>query len=302
MKYSFLLLKQKLQKKLTNNISTINGLFVSQAMPLTQSKKTIVHYHIQKSGGSSINHAFYCYTYNHKLFIRTAIANNLESDKFNNLNIDRGKAAFWTANRNGFYSRKGDYVASRNSFLYAKGKCSYLHGHYLPLKFINKKNSLSFTVIRDPLARLISKYKMDFNFIKSNISRSFPGTNLGINTNDPILNFIDNPEQYFKYLLENERRDFYGIFSTFSPRLDLNEAKKNLSKIDYIFKQDNLNEMFKEFLKKEKVLIPFYSGFLSRAKNSEKQKFKIPDIESNTLEILRERLEPEYKLISEYLY
>ena len=65
--------------------------------------------------------------------------------------------------------------------------------------------------------------------------------------------------------------EFYQLFS---PKFDLTEAQENLSKIDYVFKQDNLNEMFKDFLMKEKVLIPFYSGFLSRAKNSNKNKQK----------------------------
>ena len=55
-------------------------------MPLTHSKKTLVHYHIMKSGGSSINHAFYCYAYNHNLFMKTALANNLGSDIFSTLN------------------------------------------------------------------------------------------------------------------------------------------------------------------------------------------------------------------------
>ena len=63
-------------------------------MSLTHSKKTLVHYHIMKSGGSSINHAFYCYAYNQRQFIKTALANNLESDIINDLNKDLGKAAF----------------------------------------------------------------------------------------------------------------------------------------------------------------------------------------------------------------
>ena len=41
--------------------------------------------------------------------------------------------------------------------------------------------------------------------------------------------------------------------------------------------------MFKDFLMKEKVLIPFYSGFLSREKNSNENKYKIPTINPNTL-------------------
>ena len=51
-------------------------------------------------------------------------------------------------------------------FFMKKGKSSYLHKHYLPLKILNQENSISFTIIRDPLARLISKYKNDYNFIK----------------------------------------------------------------------------------------------------------------------------------------
>jgi len=301
LKYSLKFFSKKLEKKIKKKSSLIKGLLVRKAMTLTHSKKTLVHYHIMKSGGSSINHAFYCYAYNQRQFIKTALANNLESDIINDLNKDLGKAAFWTANRNGFYANNGNYVASRNSFLYEKGKSSYLHGHYLPLKFLNQENSTSFTVIRDPLARLISKYKMDFNFIKNNILRRFPSAKLGIKINDPVNNYIDNPELYFRYLLENEKRDFYGILSTFSRKFDFTEAQENLSKIDYVFKQDNLNEMFKDFLMKEKVLIPFYSGFLSRAKNSNDNKHKIPDINPSTLKWLREKLEPEYSLISKYL-
>ncbi len=301
MKYSFLIFSKKLEEKIKKEISLIKGLLVRRAMPLTHRKKTLVHYHIMKTGGSSINQAFYCYAYNQHQFIKTALAKNLESDIFDDLNTNLGKAAYWTANRNGFYANNGNYVVSMNKFLYEKGKSSYLHGHYLPLKFINQENSISFTVIRDPLARLISKYKMDFNLIKNNILRRFHTTNLGMKINDPIEHYIDNPELYFQYLLENEKRDFYGILSTFSPKFDLTEAQENLSKIDYIFKQDNLNEMFKDFLMKEKVLIPFYSGFLSREKNSNENKYKIPAINPNTLKWLRDKLELEYRLISKYL-
>ncbi len=301
MKYSFLIFSKKLENKIKKEISLIKGLLVRRAMPLTHSKKTLVHYHIMKTGGSSINHAFYRYAYNERQFIKTALAYNLESNIFNNLKINLGSATYWTANRNGFYSNNGNYVVSMNRFLYEKGKSSYLHGHYLPLKFINQENSISFTVIRDPLARLISKYKMDLNLIKNNILRSFHTTNLGMKINDPVKNYIDNPELYFRNLLENETRDFYGILSTFSPTFNLTEAQENLSRIDYVFKQDNLNEMFKDFLMKEKVLIPFHSGFLSRAHNSNENKHKMPDIKANTLKWLREKLEPEYKLISKYI-
>ena len=93
----------------------------------------------------------------------------------------------------------------------------------------------------------------------------------------------------------------YGILSTFSPKFDFAEAHENLSKIDYVFKQENLNEMFKDLLMKEKVLIPFYSGFLSREKNSNENKYKIPAINPNTLKWLRDKLELEYRLISKYL-
>jgi len=301
LKYSFLIFSKKLEQKIKKEISLIKGLLVRRAMPLTHRKKTLVHYHIMKTGGSSINHAFYRYAYNERQFIKTALANNLESDIFKDFKMNLASAAYWTANRNGFYANNGNYVVSMNKFLYEKGKSSYLHGHYLPLKFLNQENSISFTVIRDPIARLISKYKMDFNLIKNNILRSFHTTNLGMKIDDPVKNYIDNPELYFQYLLENETRDFYGILSTFSPTFDLTEAQENLSKIDYIFKQDNLNEMFKDFLMKEKVLIPFYSGFLSRAKNSNKNKQKIPNINENTMKWLREKLEPEYILTKEYL-
>ena len=105
-----------------------------------------------------------------------------------------------------------EITSSRNRVLYEKGKVSYLHDHYLPLKFLNQENSISFTVIRDPLARLISKYKMDFNLIKNNVLRSFPGANLTVKIKDPIDNYIDNPELYFRYLLENEIETFMEFY------------------------------------------------------------------------------------------
>tara|TARA_A100001011_G_C14318687_1_gene849304 strand:- start:6118 stop:7023 length:906 start_codon:yes stop_codon:yes gene_type:complete len=301
LKYFILLYKKKLETKLKRNIKLVKGLLVKKSMLLANNKKTIVHYHIQKSGGSSINHAFYSYTYDEKVFKKTAQKHKLDQDIYDELSMNYGKASYWTANRNGYYSNKGNYVSSRNRFLYEKGKSSYLHDHYLPLKFIDQDNSLSFTVIRDPLERLISKYKMDFNFIKCNFSRNFPGQNLGSNPKDPMINCIDNPIRYFNYLEKHEPRDFFGILSTFSPKFDLIEAKENLAKIDYVFKQGNLNEMFKEFLIKEKVLIPFYSGFLSREKNSEKQKFKTPNIDRIFMEELRDKLKTEYELIKEYI-
>ena len=55
-----------------------------------------------------------------------------------------------------------------NKFLYEKEN-HHISMDIIQLRFINQENSTSFTVIRDPIDRLISKYKMDFNLVKNNI-------------------------------------------------------------------------------------------------------------------------------------
>ncbi len=268
---------------------------LEEVIGVTYDNRRVAHYHIEKCGGSSINHSFYDLAYSmsiHKIGLRKKYI-----DKNNKIDISqRGSFTYKISSRvNKPFIKNGGFVITRFANIFRNGKANFIHNHYLPLDLLDREDTFSFTTLRDPVERLISRYMMDYSLYKKNDLKHYPSKN-------DLLKVIENPELYFEYLKENKyfKRNFYGILSTFSRRFNLEEAINNLKKIDCILWQENLNNDFKKMIDEYSISILAYKKNLLRAKDKNINSRDYPEISNQTKNILKKELSEEYKLISKF--
>ena len=134
---------------------------------------------------------------------------------------------------------------------------------------------------------------MDFDLFKKNKLSYYKKRN-------GIVNVVKEPELYFEYLKENKqhKKEFYGIFATFSPKLKIEEAINNLNKLDCILWQENLNRDFKSMIERYSISIFGYKINLQKVKKSDEDSIEYPLISEKLRKILKHELSDEYKIIS----
>lgn len=170
----------------------------------------VYHYHIRKSAGTSINAAFW---------------------HLDNLTLQSiGKQSVILGRKRSYVRINLNYIENVNFF--------YANSHFPMWQVHLPDNTFTFTVLRDPYERLVSLYKY-YKWVE--ITDYKIGEEL-----DPSFNYLKSQ----KYLQNKSFGEFIDILSKkylfgnlymFSERLDVDEAMKNLSKVNKVYFQDNVS-------------------------------------------------------------
>ena len=208
--------------------------------------KKIVHYHVMKTGGSSINSYFYSYLYNHdfeNMDKKSLVNREHLAKEFND--SSKGDKVWLISNRNYGNVAGNGFTIVRNRILRKLGLFSFTHSHNLSFNFLDQKNFFCFTVIRDPVERFISLYKFLYELKLKNISKDFGNFYSDYIDKEIML----DPNKFIQTIKKNKFL-FFRQIGTFSKDLNLNDAIDNLKKFDSILKQSNLQNDFDKMLKK----------------------------------------------------
>jgi len=213
----------------------------------------IYHYHIRKTGGTSINWAFLRLTGGDI----DEVYNRLSRD----LQVDEG----------------GLKIVGWNRGLIEAGNYDYAFSHMPQHMFTLPPDTFTFTVLRDPVARILSHYKMLLQMR---------------DTSPDHQAYIEE-----KYLIEDGFDGFLlnvpddvlkrQLFM-FSKDLNIDEALENLSKCDLVIDLDSFEEGIAELRRRTGHAIEYSHD------RKAKVNFKPSEIE---LARLREMLEPEYRFL-----
>ena len=169
--------------------------------------KRIYHYHVRKTGGTSINHMFLLLADEHRSDLYEDLGNNL---------IHRVIAE--------------PYVfVGWNAGLIEKGAYSFAFSH-IPEHSINiPDNTYKFTCLRDPVERIVSHYKMVKNYVENNIPHPMIRREsewLGEN----IIDFVQNmPDEHL-----------FNQLYMFSSNINVEEALEKLASLDRVLMTESL--------------------------------------------------------------
>ena len=264
------------------------------ATPLTATGQCLVHFHIQKTGGTSVNHAFYSLAFSNRL-VHVARVLRIE-ERFGSLStMDRGRLCHIVSNRTtGFVrSKTGGYCITRDPRLIAHNKASYLHSHSLPTSLLGNRGVFSFAILRDPVDRLLSRYRMDLALWREDGLKHY-GKDF---SQDEMM----SPLAYFRALQMRLPHEFFGILSTFSPRLNLNEGLANLERVNFVMRQACLQEDYRTLLTSTGAPLELLPESLGHAKSRHSAQFDPAQLGENVIDYLREALQMEYSLVRDYL-
>lgn len=253
----------------------------------------VLHFHIQKSGGTSINHAFYALTYNEGEF-KTFLSQHSKHPFFGSpefLERPIGRRMKARARRTGKPAIGNGYIVSSSWKRIRLGLYSFAHSHMYHENVPIYPRTYSFSIFRDPVERLISRYKMDFFLLKSGkIDHYKDRASLASSVSEPI--------QYFKTLKQLAPFDFYNQILSFSKNKSVDEAVSRVSSLSRILFQDSLEFDF-EALRKDLELEAVKLGKSKDSAKFLKTEHELPDslYSDSCLDFLKTELEPEFELL-----
>ena len=208
--------------------------------------KRIVHYHIMKTGGTSVNHFFYSLLNNINFDnIESKFPNikDYQSEHFKKQSI--GGKIYMISNRNGGNVSGNNYVIARSRILRKLGLFSFIHQHNLSLSYLQNKKYFCFSVIREPGSRFVSLFK---NLYKLKLDdKIYHYGNTYKNFND--IEIYHNPKKFIDRIKRNKFL-FFNQIHTFSKNLNIIDALENIKRLDFILNQSNLNKDFLSLLKR----------------------------------------------------
>jgi hypothetical protein len=219
----------------------------------------IYHYHVRKTGGTTINFSFL-----------STVTNDPENiyEK-----ITQTPGHYLEINKKGFTGWNTDVINSGKYFY------GWSHTPYYNLNIPN--NMITLTCFRDPIKRFISYYNMLMYYKKNNIKHPCmltEGKWLGEN----ILDFASNVEKFGK-------PHFKTQINMFSKSHNIDEALENINKIDYILMTETLNNDLK-LLSSDLNLGLLKIGEEKRYGHKEK-------VTQKDIEILRNKFDIEYEML-----
>ncbi len=131
----------------------------------------IYHYHIRKSGGTTLNHAFCTLAYNEEeVDLNETYGLPIESE-----DMYPGRATYMKINRtkDHSYTGNGYTIINDNIELVKEGKFFYSASHAPMHKVKLPKGAFTFTCMRDPVRRLISDYRFHLEIKKGGFAPAY---------------------------------------------------------------------------------------------------------------------------------
>lgn len=191
----------------------INDKFIDNAKYLPQGFDRVYHYHVRKSGGTSVNDAFW---------------------KKCNHSID-------TVGREPLLLGNKKSMVRLNKELIEKGNYFYGSAHFPYWQLSLKPKTYSFTVLRDPYKRILSLYKY-YKWIEINSAEH------GLKF-DPSFEHLKSQKHLFQANLVDfievlSPKYLYGNIYMFSENLNVDEALDNLKNVNRILFQHKLSQDF----------------------------------------------------------
>jgi len=210
-----------------------------------QNHPPIYHYHIRKTGGTSINFAF--------------LSNTAASD------VDDFYQQLTKKKNNRLIANERVFIGW-NKRLIEDGKYFYAFSHIPAHELQISKNTFTFTCLRDPVRRVISHYKMLCYYQENNIAHPcmrVEGTWLGNSFDDFIKNIPKSHLMSQLYM--------------FSKNYNIEEAEELIRACSYYFFTENIEQGIADLSTKLNLELP-----LSHQK---KYEISIPISESNKVHL-----------------
>lgn len=186
-------------------------------MPIIHNLKTIF-IHIPKAGGTSIEYLICDFPlHRYKLINKYNWYGNIRNDKIK-------------------------YELDHSTMAFMKKNCKYFDNTYF-----------SFSIIRNPYARLVSEY----HYCKYQYSRY-------IKNLDSFKDFIYEIKSKFKYIIQNKEKDHLYV-SHYLPQYLFTHNYRKVSIVDKVYKLENIKEDWKDICKnlnieKDLVKVEKYSS------------------------------------------
>ena len=189
----------------------------------------IYHYHVPKSGGTTLNMTIYkSYGY---IFDKNNLHNNF-SEQASNL-VSRS------------IKINNKVFLDHNKFLINRGHFYYAWSHYPYHEIFPHSDSFTVTTIRNPVNRVISLYKHSLNL--TNDSTDKHQKELFLLKSDNILDFVKKLPVYHRY----------GSLYFYSKKLDINEAFENLKTISEIVLDFDFDSVKSTFFERFNINLEF---------------------------------------------
>ncbi len=244
-------------RKLEERIAAIPGTArcrsLCEGYELPGGARRIYFYHIRKTAGISLSSAFM------------------------SLETEDGPAALQRlADRGGRLILNDKVFVAWNWHLIEQGLYYYAFSHMPNHRFRLPENTYTITCLRDPVARIISDYKM----VKGNDDADTSGA-----VRSRFGRRLDSLRDYVRGA---RREDLLRQVYMFSKRLDVNEAADGIQSCDFYFFTERFTEGVAEL--SERLQMPL------RVWKANKARVEV-DVAEDEIAELREIVAPEYQLI-----
>lgn len=198
--------------------------------------RRVCHFHCQKTGGTAVNHAFHDLVYDHEefeAFIRSHSDHPVFGDDQFRHASPRSKVHGRLNNTPGMILKGNGYVFTKEWRRLAIGDYSYGFGHHPFETMPHGRRTFTFTILRDPIARVISRYKMDLD--ASQLDRGLERYRRGY-----LRPSLKSPRSYMQLLAAEAPQHFQHQLYMFSNRFDVREAVRNASRLNLVIFNDQL--------------------------------------------------------------
>ena len=208
--------------------------------------KRLIHFHVMKTGGTSVNHFFYGLLHNSDFEnIETRFPKNKDYKTEHFRNQSKGGKIFMISNRNQGNVSGNNYTIVRSRLLRKLKLYSYIHDHNFNPKYLDDKNNYCFSIIREPSSRFVSLVKMIFKLKHNNGIMKFKNEFVGLHD----MSVYKSPLKFFNVIKENKFL-YHNQIHTFSKSLNQDEGISNIKKLNILMDHSNLQDDFNLMLDK----------------------------------------------------
>jgi hypothetical protein len=214
------------------------------------------HFHIRKTGGTSLNESFFSLNSSQV----DIVSENIRQSNSKIINLNEKK-----------------YVGANFEEL-CKNEYFYGFSHYPSHKFSPENDVFTMVILRDPIERIISHYKMIVENIESQKRRIWLETE---------RKWVSGG--FFEFLTTIPKEKLLNQLYTFSENFNINEATENILNINHVIFNDNYEIGISNLCKKTGLNLDIY--------HSNKSNYTF-DLDPNEKENLKELFMAEFQLIN----